>query len=87
MSKNRLPKGSQNVIKTLENEGALTQRELISTISEENPRAIRYTIRTLLEKGILISHPNFEDMRSSLISINNQMKDIKSNLLKITKSN
>lgn len=78
MPKNRLPKGYQKVIRTLEIEGALTQRDLISAINEKNPRAVRYTIRTLLEKGILTSNPNFEDMRSSLISINTHVDEIKS---------
>ncbi|NPD88734.1 MAG: hypothetical protein HGN29_08410 [Asgard group archaeon] len=83
MKKNQLPKGSDDIIRALEEKGALTQIELISVIKEKNPRAIRYTVKTLLEKDFLIRHPNFDDMRSSLIHINKrneglQIKDTRS---------
>ncbi len=73
MSDKKLPKGSSEVIRVLENNGGLTQIQLINEFKERNPRSIRYTIRTLLKKDLLIERPNFEDMRSSLIYINNKM--------------
>ncbi|TFG11032.1 hypothetical protein EU534_00265 [Candidatus Heimdallarchaeota archaeon] len=82
MNNKKLPKGSIQVIEILENKGGLTQIQLIDEFNDKNPRAIRYTIRTLLEMELLIRLPNFNDMRSSIFYINEKMKEIVNNLVK-----
>ena len=80
MKRERLPKGSVEVIELLEDKGALTQKEIIDSLIETKPRAIRYTVRQLLERTVLVNRANFEDMRSSLIGLNpemdNNLKDL-----------
>lgn len=73
MKRERLPKGSLDVIGLLEEKGALTQKEIIDSLKETKPRAIRYTVRQLLDRTVLVNRANFEDMRSSLIGINPEM--------------
>ena len=73
MKRERLPKGSLEVIDLLGEKGALTQKEIIDSLMETKPRAIRYTVRQLLDRTILVNRANFEDMRSSLIGINPEM--------------
>ncbi len=73
MKRERLPKGSIEVIDLLGEKGALTQKEIIDSLMETKPRAIRYTVRQLLDRTILVNRANFEDMRSSLIGINPEM--------------
>ena len=73
MKRERLPKGSLDVLDLLGEKGALTQKEIIDSLKETKPRAVRYTVRQLLERTILVNRANFEDMRSSLIGINPEM--------------
>jgi repressor of nif and glnA expression len=73
MKRERLPKGSLEVLDLLGEKGALTQKEIIDSLKETKPRAIRYTVRQLLDRTILVNRANFEDMRSSLIGINPEM--------------
>ncbi|MBY9000412.1 MAG: MarR family transcriptional regulator [Candidatus Heimdallarchaeota archaeon] len=74
MQRERLPKGSVEVIGLLEDKGALTQKEIIESLNEKKPRAIRYTVRQLLDRAVLVNRANFDDMRSSLIGINPEME-------------
>ncbi|MHA1200417.1 MAG: hypothetical protein ACTSQF_13925 [Candidatus Heimdallarchaeaceae archaeon] len=74
MKRERLPKGSLEVLDLLGEKGALTQKEIIDSLKETKPRAIRYTVRQLLERTVLVNRANFEDMRSSLIGINPEME-------------
>jgi len=74
MRRERLPKGSLEVIELLENKGALTQKEIIDNLKQIKSRAVRYTVRQLLDRAILVNRANFEDMRSSLIGINPEME-------------
>lgn len=74
MKRERLPKGSLEVIDLLGKKGALTQKEIIDSLMETKPRAIRYTVRQLLDRTILVNRANFEDMRSSLIGLNPEME-------------
>ena len=74
MKRERLPKGSLEVIELLEEKGALTQKEIIESLMEKKPRAVRYTVRQLLERAVLVNRANFEDMRSSLIGLNPEME-------------
>lgn len=69
----RLPKGSLEIIELLETKGALTQKEIINNLKAKKPRAVRYTVRQLLDRSVLVNQANFEDMRSSLIGINPDM--------------
>lgn len=73
MKRERLPKGSLEIIELLEENGALTQKEIIETFKQKNPRAIRYTVRQLLDRAFLVNRANFEDMRSLLIGINPEL--------------
>ncbi|MHA1222514.1 MAG: hypothetical protein ACTSSG_03155 [Candidatus Heimdallarchaeaceae archaeon] len=73
MKRERLPKGSLEVIQLLEEKGALTQKEIIENFMEKKPRAVRYTVRQLLDRAILVNRANFDDMRSSLIGLNPEM--------------
>jgi len=74
MKRERLPKGSLDVLGLLEEKGALTQKEIIESLKQTKPRAVRYTVRQLLDRAILVNRANFEDMRSSLIGINPEME-------------
>ncbi|MFW9852971.1 MAG: hypothetical protein ACFFDS_08510 [Candidatus Thorarchaeota archaeon] len=74
MRRERLPKGSVEVIELLEEKGALTQKEIIDNLKQTKSRAVRYTVRQLLDRTILVNRANFEDMRSSLIGINPEME-------------
>jgi len=74
MKRERLPKGSLEVLDLLGVKGALTQKEIIDSLKETKPRAIRYTVRQLLDRTVLVNRANFEDMRSSLIGINPEME-------------
>lgn len=74
MKRERLPKGSLEVIELLEEKGALTQKEIIESLVEKKPRAVRYTVRQLLERTILVNRANFDDMRSSLIGLNPELE-------------
>ena len=74
MKRERLPKGSLEVLDLLGEKGALTQKEIIDSLKETKPRAIRYTVRQLLDRTVLVNRANFEDMRSSLIGINPEME-------------
>ena len=73
MRRERLPKGSLEVIELLEEKGALTQKEIIDNLKQTKSRAVRYTVRQLLDRAILVNRANFEDMRSSLIGLNPEM--------------
>jgi len=73
MQRERLPKGSLDVIELLEEKGALTQKDIIDSLKQTKPRAVRYTVRQLLDRAVLVNRANFEDMRSSLIGLNPEM--------------
>ncbi len=85
MKRERLPKGSVEVIELLEDKGALTQKEIIDSLLETKPRAIRYTVRQLLERTVLVNRANFEDMRSSLIGLNPEMDNNLKDLIIVSK--
>lgn len=85
MQRERLPKGSLEVIGLLEDKGALTQKEIIENLNEKKPRAIRYTVRQLLDRTVLVNRANFEDMRSALIGINPEMEISLKDLISKTK--
>jgi len=86
MKRERLPKGSREVIQLLEKEGALTQKAIIDKLKDMKPRSVRYTVRQLIDRSILSEIANFSDMRSSLIGLNKQNEDIIKQLSKISVS-
>ncbi len=87
MRREKLPKGSLEVIKLLEKEGALTQKAIIERLKQMKPRSVRYTVRQLLDKSILSEIANFNDMRSSLIGLNkNKESEYKQMLNNISQS-
>lgn len=75
MKRERLPKGSREVIQLLEKEGALTQKAIIDKLKDMKPRSVRYTVRQLIERSILSEIANFSDMRSSLIGLNKENEE------------
>ncbi|MHA1303106.1 MAG: hypothetical protein ACTSQE_06140 [Candidatus Heimdallarchaeaceae archaeon] len=81
MRRERLPKGSLEVIELLEKEGALTQKAIIDKLKQMKPRSVRYTVRQLIDRSILSEIANFDDMRSSLIGLNKKMETTYKSLL------
>ncbi len=71
----RLPKGSIEILNVLKNKGNLTQKAVIDELDHMKPRSVRYTIRQLIDRTVLAPVANFDDMRSSLIGINPDMSD------------
>lgn len=69
-----LPKHTKKIISTLTENGMLTQKRLIETIKPENPRSLRYSIRRLVKKNVLIKRANFEDMRQNFFDVNPEAK-------------
>lgn len=59
----KLPNGAMVIVRHLEAQGKRTQRELIHELALPI-RTVRYSIRRLLERGIVRKYPNLKDMRS-----------------------
>lgn len=68
-----LPKHSVDIINLLLEEDLLTQKAIIDRLPEKNPRSIRYSVRQLVDKSILIRQANFSDMRQILFGLNPNM--------------
>lgn len=77
----RLPKGSIEVLNVLKEKGNLTQKAVIEELDHMKPRSVRYTIRQLIDRTVLAPVANFDDMRSSLIGINPDMSDTMKRLI------
>ncbi|MDH5402772.1 MAG: winged helix-turn-helix domain-containing protein, partial [Candidatus Heimdallarchaeota archaeon] len=60
---NRLPEAAIPVLKFIRDNGKLTQRSLIDGLKLPT-RTVRYSIRRLLEKGLISKSANLTDMRS-----------------------
>jgi len=63
MKRRKLPRGGEDIIKVLDINGPMTQKQILSSV-EQPERTVRYGIRRLLEKGILKKMSNLSDMRS-----------------------
>ncbi len=63
MKRRKLPRGGEDIIKVLDDQGPMTQRDILSSVNQPE-RTVRYGIRRLLEKGILKKMSNLKDMRS-----------------------
>lgn len=59
---NPLPSSSKTVLKILGTQGAMTHKDIVSK-SHCSPRTIRYALRKLKEKKLLIEKINMRDMR------------------------
>ncbi len=70
-----LPKHTKDIISTLQENGMLTQKKLIETLKPKNPRSLRYSIRRLVKKNVLIKRANFEDMRQNFFDVNPEAKE------------
>ena len=62
MSEVNLPPSSKTVLKILDEGGAMTHKELVK-ISELAPRTVRYALKKLKEKHLIIEKFNFRDAR------------------------
>lgn len=59
---NILPPSQKNVLEILCAEGAMTHKDLVSK-SASSPRTVRYALKKLKEKNLLIEKMNMHDMR------------------------
>ncbi len=57
-----LPPSQKNVLEILCAEGAMTHKDLVSK-SSSSPRTVRYALKKLKEKNLLIEKMNMHDMR------------------------
>ncbi|MHA2252961.1 MAG: winged helix DNA-binding protein [Candidatus Kariarchaeaceae archaeon] len=71
----KLPEKAIPLLKFLEVNGPKTQRDLIDTLSLPT-RTVRYSIRRLLERGLIKKVPNLKDMRSVFYHISPSVIDI-----------
>jgi DNA-binding MarR family transcriptional regulator len=63
-----LPPSAKLVYKVLENDGQLTQKDLVERTALPS-RTVRYAIGRLKEKNLLVEHFYFIDARQSLYSL------------------
>ena len=59
---NPLPQSSKIVLEILGTEGAMTHKDIVRK-SQCSPRTIRYALKKLKEKKLLIEKMNMQDMR------------------------
>lgn len=59
---NPLPRSSKVVLNILGKEGALTHKDIVSK-SHFSPRTVRYALKKLKERKLLIEKMNMQDMR------------------------
>ncbi|MCH8908485.1 MAG: winged helix-turn-helix transcriptional regulator [Candidatus Heimdallarchaeota archaeon] len=71
----KLPEKAIPLLRYLDEHGPLTQKELINTLSLP-VRTVRYSIRRLLEKGLIKKVPNLKDMRSIFYHISPEVADV-----------
>ncbi|MBP1928568.1 DNA-binding MarR family transcriptional regulator [Methanolinea mesophila] len=62
MSEVNLPPSSKTVLKILDEGGAMTHKELVKK-SKLAPRTVRYALKKLKEKHLIIEKFNFRDAR------------------------
>ncbi len=59
---NPLPRSSKVVLNILGKEGALTHKDIVSK-SHFSPRTVRYALKKLKERKLLVEKMNMRDMR------------------------
>jgi DNA-binding MarR family transcriptional regulator len=57
-----LPQSQKTVLEILGTEGAMTHKDIVSR-SHYSPRTVRYALKKLKEKQLLIEKMNMQDMR------------------------
>jgi predicted transcriptional regulator len=57
-----LPQSQKNVLNILSTEGAMTHKDIVRK-SASSPRTVRYALKKLKEKKLLIEKMNMRDMR------------------------
>ena len=62
MKENSLPPSSQTILQILNAGGAMTHKELVKR-SKLAPRTVRYALKKLKEKHLIIEKFNFKDAR------------------------
>lgn len=71
----RLPEKALPLLRHLEAQGPRTQRELIEALNLPT-RTVRYSIRRLMERGLITKVPNLKDMRSVFYHISPECGDV-----------
>ncbi|MCY3414091.1 MAG: MarR family transcriptional regulator [Candidatus Heimdallarchaeota archaeon] len=71
----KLPEAAIPLLRYLEANGKKTQRELIQNLNLPT-RTVRYSIRRLLERGLIKKVPNLKDMRSVFYLIDSSVLDV-----------
>jgi len=59
---NPLPQSSRIVLRVLDRNGAMTHKEIVKK-THCSPRTVRYALRKLKERKLLIEKMNIQDMR------------------------
>jgi transcription initiation factor IIE alpha subunit len=59
---NPLPPSSRSVLRILGKEGAMTHKDIVNKL-HCSPRTVRYALRKLKERKLLIEKMNMQDMR------------------------
>ena len=62
MRMDQLPPSSQTILRVLGTRGAMTHKDLV-TESHCKPRTVRYALKKLKERGLLVAKMNRQDMR------------------------
>jgi DNA-binding MarR family transcriptional regulator len=62
MIMNSLPPSQKHVLEILSAEGAMTHKDIVRK-SASSPRTVRYALKKLKEKNLLIEKMNMRDMR------------------------
>ena len=71
----RLPEKAIPLLRFLEEQGPKTQKEVIQALNLPI-RTVRYSIRRLLERGLIRKVPNLRDMRSVFYHIDPSVVDV-----------
>lgn len=74
MKRRKLPRGGEDIIKVLDANGPMTQKQILAAVDQPE-RTVRYGIRRLLEKGILKKMSNLSDMRSVYYYLAPELRD------------
>ena len=71
----KLPDAAIPLLRYLQDSGKKTQRQLINSLNLPT-RTVRYSIRRLLERGLIKKVPNLKDMRSVYYLIDSSVLDV-----------
>ena len=71
-NENKLPANAIVMLRFLHDQGRKTQKEIIQTL-DLPIRSVRYCIKRLQERQLIIKYPNLKDMRSVFYQINTDL--------------